>query len=126
MSTKTKSQRRAEDETRALSLMSDDELIEYVRGGYRRMKQEATEHHRRPEPRRVELSQESSVMVWVFPRGMRDAEIKAEIVRQGWDTEGWPCRCVEGDCCGASFGRSVTIQQGRNVKRAELFIGRCI
>ena len=81
--------------------------------------------NRQPEPY-WEGGEDSGVNYWRFPRAMRDADIRAEVRRQGWDPEGYPCRCAEGDCCGASFARELYIEQGRRHKVATQFVGRCI
>lgn len=86
---------------------------------------ERTARRRQPTP--VEPGDNDSwVAAWQFPRGMSDAAIRNEIARQGYEPEGYPCRCTDGDCCGAVGASSVFIEQNRNHKHASISFRRCI
>lgn len=81
--------------------------------------------NRRPEPWVTVRCEEGTVhQIWKFPRGMRDAEIRAEVERQGFDTASSDHRCESG-CCGRKYHHALRIQQHRAGKRAELYSAYC-
>lgn len=79
----------------------------------------------RPDYAEFKFGEDSSLLLWRFPRGTKDSLIRDFLNSIGFDPEGSDHGC-EGGCCGRGYYRSAWIQQGRSSKRVEILVGRCV